>query len=219
MVGCISVAMKLVTWAAWIPGSRSPYDLVMVVAAKVARNLAVNDLITDLVVGSSWYLVSWVLLTFPVFGNDVVQSVDVHPSSLPLGEHFWHWVLLEGLMVTLYEDVMIHSLEVVTPLLHTHHDDQWFLVVHVLLRFSTWVFLRVEVHRSENPKTVLLVKNTGYGEAACIDLLNNLLSWFETPEDGCITEGSFELPECEFGVSSSFPLNLFKHPRIVCIIY
>jgi len=78
-------------------------------------------------------------------------------------------------MVVLYEDLMIHSLKVVAPLLHSPHDGQDFPIVSVVVLFSTFAFSRVEVDRSENPETVIPVENASHGETACIGLQNNRL--------------------------------------------
>jgi hypothetical protein len=60
-------------------------------------------------------------------------------------------------MVALYEDLMIHSLEVVAPLLHSPHDGQELLIVHVVVLFGTCAFSRVELDRSDIPETVISV--------------------------------------------------------------
>jgi len=86
---------------------------------------------------------------------------------------------------------MIRSLEVEAPLLHSLHNGQEIPIVCVVVLFGTCAFSRVEVYRSENPKTVILVENVGYGEAACIGLHNNRLCRIEIVEDWCISEGPF----------------------------
>jgi hypothetical protein len=68
-------------------------------------------------------------------------------------------------MVAMYEDLMIRSLEVVARLLHSLHDGQELPIVHVVVLFGTSAFSRVEVNRSGNRETVILVENAGYGEA------------------------------------------------------
>jgi len=76
-------------------------------------------------------------------------------------------------MVALYENHMIRSLKVVTPLLHSLHDGQELSTIRVVVLFGTCAFSRVEVDRTENPETVILVENARYGEAACIGQQNN----------------------------------------------
>jgi hypothetical protein len=79
-------------------------------------------------------------------------------------------------MVALYEDLMIGSLEGVAPLLHRLHDGQEHPIVHVVVLFATCAFSTVSVDHSENPKTIILIENAGYGKAACIGQQNNQLS-------------------------------------------
>ena len=94
-------------------------------------------------------------------------------------------------MVALYEDLMIHSLQVVTPLLQSLHDGQELQIISVVVLLGTWAFSEVEADWFENSETIILVENTGDGEAAYIGLQRNQFSWFETLEDGCISKGSF----------------------------
>jgi len=115
-------------------------------------------------------------------------------------------------MVALYENLMIRSLEVVAPLLHSLYARQELPNVRVGVLFGTCAFSRVEVDRSENPETVVRVENAGYGEAACIGLQNNQLCRVEMVENWFIREGLFQLPKHKFGNPSPFPLELFRHP-------
>ena len=78
-------------------------------------------------------------------------------------------------MVTFYHDLMIRFLEVVVPLLYSLHHDQEHPIIYVMVQFGTCRFLRVDVDRSENRETLILVENAGYGEAACISQQNNRL--------------------------------------------
>jgi len=61
---------------------------------------------------------------------------------------------------------MTQSLEVVAPLLLSLHDGQELPSIRVVVLFGTSAFSRVEVKRSENPESIILVENAGYGEAA-----------------------------------------------------
>jgi len=94
-------------------------------------------------------------------------------------------------MVALYEDLIIRSLEVLAPLLDSLQDGQELPIVRVVVLFGTCAFSRVEVDRSENLETVILVENAGSGEATCIALQNNRLCRIEMVEDWCICEGPF----------------------------
>jgi hypothetical protein len=78
-------------------------------------------------------------------------------------------------MDVLYEDYIFHSIEVLAPLLLSLHDGQELPIVHVVVLLSTYSYNRVEVDRFENPKSVLLVENAGYGHSACICRQNNRL--------------------------------------------
>ena len=81
-------------------------------------------------------------------------------------------------MIAMYEDLMIWSLEVVVPLLHSVHNGQDLPIVRVVVLFGTLEISAVEVDRSENPENIVLVENAGNGEAACISLQNNQFSQF-----------------------------------------
>jgi len=121
-------------------------------------------------------------------------------------------------MVALYEDLMIRSLEVVAPLHHSLHDGQELPIVRVVVLFGTCAFLRVEVDRSENPETVILVENAGYREAASIGLQNNQLCLIEMVENWCIGESPFQLAKRKFGIPSPFPFDLFRRPGVFCFL-
>jgi len=121
-------------------------------------------------------------------------------------------------MVALYEDLMIRSLEVVAPLLHSLHDGQELPIVHVLVLFGTCGFSRAEVDWSENPETVILVVNAGYGEATCVGLQNNRLWRIEMVQNWCISEGPFQLPKRMFGIPSPFPFVQFRCSGCLCFL-
>jgi len=122
-------------------------------------------------------------------------------------------------MVALYGDLMIRSLEVVAPLVDGLHDGQELPIVCVTVLFGTCAFWRVEVDRSENPETVILVQNTGYGEDVCIGLQNNQLCRVGMVETWCISEGPFQLPQHRFPIPYPFPFGLFRCPECLCFLY
>jgi hypothetical protein len=126
--------------------------------------------------------------------------------------------IFEVLMVALYEDLMVRSLEVVAPLLQSLHDGQELSIVRVVVLFGTCAFPRVEVDWSENPETVILVENAGYGQAACIGLQNNRLCRVEMVENWCIGEGPFQLLKRKFDIPSPFPFDLFRRPGVFCFL-
>jgi hypothetical protein len=86
-------------------------------------------------------------------------------------------------MVSLFEDLMIRSIQVVVPLLQSLHDGQELPILRVIVLFRTCAFSRVEVDFSDNAETVILVKNSGYSEGACISLQNNRLCGIEIVEN------------------------------------
>jgi hypothetical protein len=98
-------------------------------------------------------------------------------------------------MAALYVDFLIHSFEVVTPLYQSRHDGQQLPIVFVIGSFSTCAFSSVEVARSENPETIVLVENAGSGEATWIGLNNNRLCQVEMVKNWLISKSSFELPK------------------------
>jgi len=116
-------------------------------------------------------------------------------------------------MVALYEDIMICSLQIVAPLFHSLDDGQELPIVRVVVLFSICALSRIEVDCSENPETVILVKNAGYGEAACIGLQNNLPCQVEIVENWYIGERPLQLPKRKFGIPSPFPFELFRRPE------
>jgi hypothetical protein len=64
-------------------------------------------------------------------------------------------------MVALYEDLMIRSRKVVAPLVDSLHNRQEVPIVRVVVLLGTCACSRVEVGRSENSETVILVENAG----------------------------------------------------------
>jgi len=121
-------------------------------------------------------------------------------------------------MVALYEDLMIRSLQVVAPLLHSLHDGLDLPIVRVVVLFGTCPFWSVEVDRSENPETVILVEKPVYGEAACIALQNNQLCQIKMVENWCVGQYPLQLPKRKFGIPSPFPSELFQRPGLFCLL-
>jgi len=66
-------------------------------------------------------------------------------------------------MVALYKDLVIRSLEVVTPLLHSLHNGQEVPIARVAVLFGTRAYSGGEVDWSENAETFVLVENAGSG--------------------------------------------------------
>jgi hypothetical protein len=121
-------------------------------------------------------------------------------------------------MVTLYEDLMVRSIEGVAPLNDSLHNGEELPIVHVVVLFGTCAFPILEVDWSENPETVMLVENAGCGEAAYIVLQTNRHCQVEIVENRCICEGPFQLPKRKFGIPSPFPLDLFRRSGVFCFL-
>jgi len=218
MVGRIFEAKNSVYCDALRSGWRSQYDSVMVVTANIARKLAVNSHSRS----CSWLFftaIHRVLLAFQVIDDEIIHIKDLHPSGLPPAEHFWCLEVLKSLIDACYEDLMIRSLEVVTPLLHVLNNGQQLQIVCVVVLFGTWAYSRVEVDLAENSETVVLVENPGYGKAASIALQNNLLCLIEMVADICISEVPFKLLKWKFGTPSPFPFELFRCPGSLCHLW
>jgi hypothetical protein len=121
-------------------------------------------------------------------------------------------------MVALYKDLMIRTLEVVAPWVHSLHDGQELQIVYVIVRFGTSAFSRVEVDLCENPETFLLVENAGYCQTACIGLQNNRLCRVVTVEIWYIGEAPFQHPKGKFSIMCPFPLDLFRCAGVFCFL-
>jgi hypothetical protein len=113
---------------------------------------------------------------------------------------------------------MIRSLKVVAPFLDSLHERQELPIVRIVVLFGTCAFSTIEVDCSENPETVILVENSGCGEAACIGLPNKWLCRIEMAQSGCIEEGHLKLPKRMFGIPSRFPFDLFKNSWVFCVL-
>jgi hypothetical protein len=114
--------------------------------------------------------------------------------------------ILEILMVALDQNLVVGALEIVSPLFHCLDNCQELPIVHVVGLFGGTVFSRVEIDWAKNPKSVVLVKDAGECEAACIGLQNDRFLRDEMLEDRCLGKGLFELLKFKFGIPSPFPL-------------
>jgi hypothetical protein len=74
----------------------------------------------------------------------------------------------------------------------------------VVVLFVRGAFSRVEVYRSENGETVVLVEYTGDCEAAFVRLEDDRLCRVEMLVEQCFGECLLELPKRELCRSSSF---------------
>jgi hypothetical protein len=107
-------------------------------------------------------------------------------------------------VVALYHDHMIGSLEIVSPLPQGLHDGQLLPIVRVIVLFGRGEISRVEVDRSGNAETVILVENTGDCEATCVCLEDERLCRVEMLVVQCFGNCILELPECELCLSGPF---------------
>lgn len=97
----------------------------------------------------------------------------MRPPGISSGEHFGILELLEILMVSLDQDLVVGALELVSPWLHCVDNRQElpFVRVVVLCRWRT--FLRVQIDCAKNPESVELVKHVADSTAAFIGLKND----------------------------------------------
>jgi len=86
-------------------------------------------------------------------------------------------------MVALDQDLVISALEVVSPLFHCLDNRQELPIVRVVVLFNAGELLRVEIDWAKNPESVVLVKDAGDWEAACIGLQNDRFLQVDMLED------------------------------------
>jgi len=114
--------------------------------------------------------------------------------------------ILENLVVTLDQDLVIGAVQIVSPLFHCLDNRQELPIVRVVVLFGGGAFSRVEMDWAKNPKSAVLVEDAGDREAACIGLQNGRFLRVEMLQDPCVGKGLFELSKCEFGIPIPFPL-------------
>ena len=114
--------------------------------------------------------------------------------------------VLEVLVVTLDQDLVIGALEIVSPLLYCLDNHQELPILRVVVLFGRRAFSRVEIDWAKNPESVVLVKDAGDCKAACIGLQNHRFLRVEMRENQCFGKGLFEPLKCMFGIPSPFPL-------------
>jgi len=114
--------------------------------------------------------------------------------------------ILEILVVTLDQDLVIGALEMVSPLFHCIDNRQELPIIRVVVLLGAGAFSRVEIDWVKNPESVILVEDAGDCEAACVGLQNDRFLRVEMLEDRCFGKGLFEFSKCEFGIPSPFPL-------------
>jgi hypothetical protein len=73
-------------------------------------------------------------------------------------------------MVALDQDLMFATFEVVSSLLHCHHDRQQFTVVRVVVLLGGRALPRVERCRSKDTEAVKLIEDTCHLATACVCL-------------------------------------------------
>jgi hypothetical protein len=109
-------------------------------------------------------------------------------------------------VVALDQDLVIATLDIVPPLFHCLDNRQELPIVHVLVPFGGREFSRQEADWAENSESVVMVKDAGDCEAACIGLQNDQFLRVEMLEDRCFGKGLFELSKFKFGIPRLFPL-------------
>ena len=140
-----------------------------------------------------------------MFDDEVIRGLDFPPPGLSSGEHFGGFEILEIYVVTLDQDLLIGALEIVSPLFHFLQNGQELPMVQVIVLFGGGAFPRVKIDWAKNPESIVLVKDAGDCEAACIGLQNDRSLRGELLEDRCFGKGLFELSKCNFGIPSPFP--------------
>jgi len=88
-------------------------------------------------------------------------------------------------MVALNQDLLISALEIVSPLFHCLDNRQELPIVCVVVLFGRRAFSRVEIDCAKNHEYVVLVKDAGDCETACIGLQNDQFLRVEMLEDQC----------------------------------
>jgi len=87
--------------------------------------------------------------------------------------HFGGLEVLQILMVTLDQDLVIHAREIVSPLFHCLDNHQEILIVRVVVLFGGRVYLRLSINWENDRKSVVLVKDAGDCDATCIGQQND----------------------------------------------
>jgi hypothetical protein len=109
-------------------------------------------------------------------------------------------------MVALDQDLIPSTFEVVSPLLHSHHDRQQFTVVRVVVLLGGRALPRVERGRSKDAEAVKLIEDTGYRKTACVRLKSNWLLRVEVLQDGRLGKRALKLLQSYLRVLGSLPL-------------
>ena len=141
-----------------------------------------------------------------MFDDKAVREQNVHPPGLSLEEHFRGFEVLEVLVLALDQYLVIGAPEIGSPLFHCRDDRQELPILSIVVLFGRLAFSSVEIDYAKNAESVILIKDAGNCEAACIGLQNDRFLLVDMLEDRCYSKGLFELLKCEFGIPSPFPL-------------
>jgi hypothetical protein len=109
-------------------------------------------------------------------------------------------------MVALDQDIVISTLDIVSPLFHCLDNLQELPIVHVVVLFSGQVLPGVDIDWAKNPDSVILVNDIGDCEAACSGLQIDRFFRVTMLQPWYIDKGLVELLNCEFGILSPFTL-------------
>jgi hypothetical protein len=109
-------------------------------------------------------------------------------------------------VVTLDQDLVISTLEIVSPLFRCLNNRQELLIVRVIGLFGGAAFSIVNIDWVKDPKSVVLIEDARECEAAHIGLQNDQFLPVDMLEDRCFGKGRFELSQWEFGIPSPFRL-------------
>ena len=114
-------------------------------------------------------------------------------------------------MVALDQDLVIGAREVVYPLFDHVDDCQELPMIRVVVLFGRRAFSRVQIDRSKDPESVVLVKDGGDCEATCIGLQHDRILQDEMLENQW--DGKFVL---SFRNGSS-AYRVDSHFRVRCV--
>jgi hypothetical protein len=140
-----------------------------------------------------------------MFDDKVIRGQDFRTPRLSSGEHFGGLEILEILLVTLHQDLVIGPVRIVSVLFRFLDNRKELAIVSVVGLFGGGAFLTVEIDSAKNPESVIAVEDARDGNATCIGLQNDRFLGVELLEDRGLGKGFCELSKCEFSIPNPFP--------------
>jgi len=134
-----------------------------------------------------------ILPAFPILNHTLVQKHNLCPASMAPRDHLWCLEVVEILVVSLYEDPTIHSLQLVTLLLHSLLNKSEHIILHIINLFQQVAILKAVVYLPGNSKIIILVENAPDQDAPCINLQSDQLCQIKVHEYGYLVYIHFNI--------------------------